>query len=575
MMLKLGKAELRWGILSAFPKPMPVRHDAAVFPRFFTTEKSLNLPFLTRDLDVATLGENRFLLEKGSLCFRMVPGGNSSFGDCILLTNQALGWFLGRPKWGKQNMERRNTEWGPKDDSSLLEFVNLTYTQEVIWFRGTFLMPNESDSQKSPNQPKLAPHCRGTYEGEKWPWMGCQAAQTKWADKNQLFTFSPNMRGPFGQQSEMKSGLFLQDKRMIPYSKWLLCGINGGCSDLSPLVLLQGGETGLHKFLCIWNFTRKGLDGESKIIINETEACLTKSKTVVNGTTYPFTPVCVYSPFLFILTNGSFQDCTSATCWMSQCWDARQHSGAMVARIPRWVPAPVEVPSTVALFRQKRDFGVTAALVVTLSASAAAATAAGLAMQTSVLTGAALDQLSASVSEALNVQSSLQSGLMVSSQRVDLGEEQLGILLWQLAQLGCEWKMSAVCVTGVQYENFTRAANLSRMLSLHLAGNWSEEFDANLDELRRAVVALNSTRVDLSLAEGLTSWLSSAASLFKEWVGVGMFFACCLGGCVVCLWLVCRLRAQTRRDKAVISQALAALECGSSPQVWLSALKNT
>jgi hypothetical protein len=29
----------RWAILSAFSKPMPVRHDAIVFPKLFTTNK--------------------------------------------------------------------------------------------------------------------------------------------------------------------------------------------------------------------------------------------------------------------------------------------------------------------------------------------------------------------------------------------------------------------------------------------------------------------------------------------------------------------------------------------------------
>ena len=33
------------------------------------------------------------------------------------------------------------------------------------------------------------------------------------------------------------------------------------------------------------------------------------------------------------------------------------------------------------------------------------------------------------------------------------------------------------------------------------------------------------------------------------------------------LWLVCKLKAQTRRDKVVIAQALAALEHGASPDI--------
>ena len=37
--------------------------------------------------------------------------------------------------------------------------------------------------------------------------------------------------------------------------------------------------------------------------------------------------------------------------------------------------------------------------------------------------------------------------------------------------------------------------------------------------------------------------------------------------------LHCKLKAQTRRDKVVIAQALAALEHGASPDIWLSMLK--
>ena len=41
--------EQRWAILSAFLKPIPVRHDAIVFPKFFTTDKTVDLPYLPYD----------------------------------------------------------------------------------------------------------------------------------------------------------------------------------------------------------------------------------------------------------------------------------------------------------------------------------------------------------------------------------------------------------------------------------------------------------------------------------------------------------------------------------------------
>lgn len=161
----------------------------------------------------------------------------------------------------------------------------------------------------------------------------------------------------------------------------------------------------------------------------------------------------------------------------------------MVARIPCWIPVPVETPSTLSLFRQKRDFGITAAMIIAISASAAAATAAGYAMVSAVQSGTKLNQLSADLADAITVQTSastkLKGGLMTLNQRLNLVEEQIGVL-YQMTQLGCERKLQALCITSVQYENFTHAANLSRQLFSYLAGNWFEGFDETLEALRAA-----------------------------------------------------------------------------------------
>ena len=56
-------------------------------------------------------------------------------------------------------------------------------------------------------------------------------------------------------------------------------------------------------------------------------------------------------------------------------------------------------------------------------------------------------------------------------------------------------------------------------------------------------------------------------------MGVGLFAMIIGGGALLLLWMVCKLKAQTKRDKMVITQELAALEHGSSPDLWLSMLK--
>ena len=93
-------------------------------------------------------------------------------------------------------------------------------------------------------------------------------------------------------------------------------------------------------------------------------------------------------------------------------------------------------------------------------------------MAGTVQTGTKLNQLSVELTDAINVQTSasaqLKGGLMILNQRLNLVEKQISVL-YQLAQLGCERKMGALCITSVQYEIFTHTANLSRQLFLYLA----------------------------------------------------------------------------------------------------------
>ena len=109
--------------------------------------------------------------------------------------------------------------------------------------------------------------------------------------------------------------------------------------------------------------------------------------------------------------------------------------------------------------------------------------------------------------------------------------------LWQLAQLGCEWKMQ-----GLQYSNCTRAANLSKSLSSFLLQNWSLEFEDTLKELRLAVTHVNSTRVDISFALGISAWMASAMNHLKEWVGMGALVGLLVLVFLVCLWCLCKIR---------------------------------
>lgn len=65
--------------------------------------------------------------------------------------------------------------------------------------------------------------------------------------------------------------------------------------------------------------------------------------------TFGPTPVCVYPPFVFVVSNASLispgsLNCSASTCFYSQCWNASDFGLAIIARMPRWMPVLVDAP---------------------------------------------------------------------------------------------------------------------------------------------------------------------------------------------------------------------------------------
>ena len=139
-----------------------------------------------------------------------------------------------------------------------------------------------------------------------------------------------------------------------------------------------------------------------------------------------------------------------------------------------------------------------------------------------------------------------------------------------ITQQGCEQKFPGLCVISIQYVKFTRAANLSKSLFQYMLQNWMAEFEQILRELRLQV---NSRAWTCRWPKDYPIGSPQHFLSLKNWVGLILFgdTLCC--GLVLLLWLVCKLKAQTRRDKVVIAQALAALEHGAPPDIWLSMLR--
>lgn len=63
----------------------------------------------------------------------------------------------------------------------------------------------------------------------------------------------------------------------------------------------------------------------------------------------------------------------------------------------------------------------------------------------------------------LHWNTNLKAGILMVNQRVDWLQEQMNILE-QLVFASCISHMLGMCVTSVQYQNFSRAANLSRAI---------------------------------------------------------------------------------------------------------------
>jgi hypothetical protein len=78
--------------MSTFPLPMPVMHNAQIFPRIFTTDKELGLDYLPLDKQIQTLLENRTFFLEGSLCFMLISSLQDK-SQYISLYYQSAAWL--------------------------------------------------------------------------------------------------------------------------------------------------------------------------------------------------------------------------------------------------------------------------------------------------------------------------------------------------------------------------------------------------------------------------------------------------------------------------------------------------
>ncbi|KAG3280951.1 hypothetical protein H1C71_031500, partial [Ictidomys tridecemlineatus] len=150
-------------------------------------------------------------------------------------------------------------------------------------------------------------------------------------------------------------------------------------------------------------------------------------------------------------------------------------------------------------------------------------------------------QQTSTILESQNkVNQHLLSGILAANQRIDLLQAQIEELS-DLVLLGCIDQHAHLCITSVRFND---SRNASRIIGDYLAGNWSMVAEDMIQSQLTQIAVLNNTHVDPVTLGQFTNWISSAFSFFKEWLGVGIFGTMCCFGVILCLWLLCRLKAR-------------------------------
>lgn len=92
---------------------------------------------------------------------------------------------------------------------------------------------------------------------------------------------------------------------------------------------------------------------------------------------------------------------------------------------------------------------------------------------------------------------------MLVNQRIDLVQE-----IWTScgSSIGLRTKLPGLCTTSIQYDKYTKAANLCKSLSQFILQNWTSEFELTLRDLRTAIIQrdfhLGSPRPSLTSKSG-------------------------------------------------------------------------
>ena len=84
------------------------------------------------------------------------------------------------------------------------------------------------------------------------------------------------------------------------------------------------------------------------------------------------------------------------------------------------------------------------------------------------------------------------------------------------------------------------------------------------------IVHINSTWVEVSMAEGLANWIATAMSYLKEWVGIGGLALCCVLISVLAFWVHVQHATSPSQGSSSVDTSLCSCGDGtiSSSVAW-------
>ncbi|XP_063136510.1 uncharacterized protein LOC134484073 [Rattus norvegicus] len=571
MMIQVDSLTL-WAIARSWPVLMPVHSNSTVLPTFFSTSCLRDVPCIvpSGELPQRYTATNLSLLH--TLCFTL----RNSSQPCIWLqrttlanwldpvSNRAMGTGAIQAALSKITQGASSGN----GDTSIDNSANSYITTLIMMHNGSFPSLPGQGIRKLVNSTcrRVLPTCP-PYKAFPPKFTPCQSPFHRPKQFLPGFEFSPPLSNAQYDRKRNKTG----KRNFWPWYQWVLSNEQGAYTSLTPFARLLGEKFTLYNISAIRTNNNTSLVG-------------VKINSLIANDAAVGAPVCVRPPFFFLISANASDyalNCNSSdvVCYLAECWDGTNDT-AVIVKIPSFVPIPVVANPDdfpiLHLLRTKRDFGITAAIISAIVLSATTATTAAIAMTNQIQTAESINKIVERTTVTLEIQEEfnthLASGFLLANQRIDLLQEQIEAL-YHMTQLSCVSSLRGLCVTPLK-ANFSQYSQQSKEISNYLKGNWSMEAEQLSRQLLIQIAVLNNTRMEPISIGDFTSWITNAFSFFKEWAGMFAWGAIVLLGCGVCLWLFCRLKREHARHKAIVYQAMAAIESGASPSVWLASLKD-